>query len=50
MKMSVTIMDDNLLEFRQAFLKNMALIKRMQKFLKLEEKLVLQAFLIQLVV
>ena len=38
------IMDDNLLEFRQAFLKNMALIKRMQKFLKLEEKLVLQAF------
>ena len=37
-------MDDNLLEFRQAFLKNMALIKRMQKFLKLEEKLVLQAF------
>ena len=32
------IMDDNLLEFRQAFLKNMALIKRMQKFLKIRGK------------
>ena len=31
-------MDDNLLEFRQAFLKNMALIKRMQKFLKIRGK------------